>query len=102
MVNIHLNDALSRIASQSYYTQLFKDAFPHSETMAMDEKVGMSLAAFVSAITTSSTKYDRFTVGSEQLAASENNGMILFKSKYNCDECHHVDETTQFSPRFAN
>ncbi|MEI9917304.1 MAG: cytochrome c peroxidase [Bacteroidota bacterium] len=98
MGNTDVGTAVTRVLRQTYYDQLFRDAFPNS-TLSKDQEVAQALATFLSSIKTTNTKFDRARLSFTDL---EKQGMKLFYDQYNCNSCHQIDASQQVSPKFAN
>jgi len=102
-----INRLADKIRSKPYYVPLFVDAF--GDQMISNERIGVALATFLSAIRTSNTRFDEYKLGvarglssANALSALEIEGMGLFQSeKYACDRCHQV-QVTETRARFAN
>jgi cytochrome c peroxidase len=97
----------NELMAMPYYRTLFKDAF--GDERVTTDRMAMALSAFLSAIKTSHTRYDEYTLGVARGLSSANafssleiEGMGLFQSeKYACDRCHQV-QSTETKARFAN
>jgi cytochrome c peroxidase len=99
----------TKVLQLPYYTPLLNDAFKYDPQNGADAKVAKALAAFVSAITISHTRFDQYNdrIKSNQnadniLSPLEIRGMQLFQGEYNCNNCHRVEEVITTTPRFAN
>lgn len=92
-------DQLSfKLSQVPYYESLFNQAF-HSNKITSN-KIGTSLASFVSSIDSRNTKLER----SNDLSAVELQGKRLFIDVYNCNSCHQVQDPQGyiFAGTFSN
>lgn len=77
-----------KLVGLSYYNDLFTNAYGDN-TISID-RIAECLGRFMSAITSSSSRFDEFRNGNTAaLTAQEQNGMLLFDTKYNCGSCHN-------------
>lgn len=100
-MGMSLNEVIAAVESQSYYIQLFEDAFGSPEINA--DKISKALAQFVRSIVSVDSKYDvgRSSVNSPtsdfaNFSASENNGKRLFFAPVplgggGCIGCHSTE-----------
>lgn len=90
----NFDDVPSRLASQSYYASLFEQAY--GDAGITTDRISECIATFVSAISSTSSRFDQYelqtnvTGSSNILTSTETEGMNLFISKYNCENCHHI------------
>lgn len=71
-----LSIAIAKIRSVGKYRALFKDAFDSEEVT--DQKIAVSLAAFILTHVSKDTPYDRFVKGESALSDTELKGMVSF------------------------
>lgn len=77
-----------KLASLSYYGQLFINAF--GDPQITTARISASIGVFVQAIKSDSTRLDQFTNGNTSVfTAQEMAGKILFDTKYPCGSCHN-------------
>src|SRR5258706_954723 len=86
-----LNALVERLKGLPYYDNLFQEAYGSTE-ITKDE-VSTALAAFTSSIFSNKTRFDRYMMGQASLSAIEQQGKDLFSNKYNCNGCHHVEQS---------
>lgn len=80
-------DALAvKIANLPYYKKLFLKAYGDSQVTV--SRLGESLGLFVKSIIVKNAKLDDAKRGLVQLSPMEVEGEKLFKTKYQCGECH--------------
>ncbi|HEY1046112.1 MAG TPA: cytochrome c peroxidase [Bacteroidia bacterium] len=85
MGNSDLASVLVRISKQSYYRQLFKNAFG-SEVIS-SERVAFALSQFIRSIVSFQSKFDvGQTSNFSNFTNQEKNGMNIFVNQ--CSECH--------------
>jgi cytochrome c peroxidase len=77
---------LEKVRGQEYYAALFKDAYGSEEITV--EGIGDALAGFVSSLVSYNTKFDQVQNGTAVFTGSEQRGLELFQSTYNCSSCH--------------
>ena len=80
---------LASLQHNSYYPAMFKQAFPESQQIELDQ-VYLALAAFQASLISLNSRYDHYVHGYHQaLSASEIEGMNVFRSFVaRCSECH--------------
>jgi len=91
----------SKLAGQSYYNQLFVSAYGDgSITMA---RISECVADFLVSIQSVNTRFDQFTnQGQNVFSPSEQYGYNLFTTKYNCENCHHLQQNTYTTEDFKD
>jgi cytochrome c peroxidase len=80
---------LASLQGNAIYPTLFKQAFPNSNIIGLDQ-VLLSLAAFQSSLISLNSRYDRYAHGYHQaLNSNEMAGLNIFRSFVaRCAECH--------------
>ncbi|MDP2156701.1 MAG: cytochrome-c peroxidase, partial [Nitrospirota bacterium] len=69
------------------YLEAFKKAFGGEPTR---ERIAMAIAAFERTIVSVNAPYDRYLKGDDSaLSADAKKGLVIFKGKGKCIECHH-------------
>jgi cytochrome c peroxidase len=77
---------LEKVMGQEYYAELFNKAYGSEEVSV--EGIGSALAGFVSSLVSYNTKFDQVQNGTAAYTGSEERGLELFESTYNCSSCH--------------
>ena len=89
-----------KLATVSYYAQLFTNAYGSSEITT--DKISNAIATFISSISATNSRFDQamFQTDSAGFLISRTNmsvltqqeqiGYSLFMTKYNCGNCHHI------------
>ena len=86
-MGLTLEEAVNRVASYSYYEQLFIDAFGDAEVTR--ERMALALAQFVRSIVSTESKYDEGEAnGFAEFTAKELQGRQLFNGRARCATCH--------------
>ena len=85
-----LDGIVAKVKEQSYYPELFAKAY--GTTNISVELVSGALSGFVGSIFTANSKFDKSQSGMAQLTALEQEGQLLFMSKYNCNSCHQAQQ----------
>jgi cytochrome c peroxidase len=81
-------DAVAAIQATNDYPQLFEEAFG---TATVDRSlVTKAIAQFIRTLISANSKFDRYTMGTAQLTASELNGLNVFmdENRGDCFHCH--------------
>jgi len=93
---------VEKLRAAPYYAGLFNDAFGSSDITI--NRVSEALAAFTGSITSHNTRLDQSLRGSSALSAEEELGRNLFFTKYDCNNCHQVQEPSgyQMGGGFSN
>lgn len=80
---------LNALQNNTYYPDMFKQAFPASQKIELDQ-VYRALAAFQSSLISLNSRYDHYAHGYHQaLTEPEIEGMNIFRSFVaRCSECH--------------
>lgn len=83
-----LTEAVTKIASLSYYPALFQKAFGSADITS--DRISKALAQFVRSIVTYQSRYDQVKQGLASFTADERDGEILFLTAGNrpCAGCH--------------
>ncbi|MEI9917305.1 MAG: cytochrome c peroxidase [Bacteroidota bacterium] len=99
--------SITKLLKLPYYKLLFQNAFGY-EYIEPDQ-VASALTAFVLSLKTPNTRFDQYRIavnngqtGNNILSEQEIKGMQLFEGKYNCNNCHQVENASRSVPRFAN
>ncbi len=79
-----ISNTLSKLTNDNRYPQQFKAAF--GSTSITEERLFNALTQFVSAVVSTSSKYDSVKQNLSSFNASEQTGYILFQTK--CNSCH--------------
>ena len=97
-----LNLLAEKLAAVPYYPTLFNKAFGSSEVTS--EKIADAIAAFVSSINATQTKFDHWARQEAVLSAEEQRGFQLFFEKYDCNSCHQITSPNGYisAGTFAN
>jgi len=91
---------LSRLESDPYYPQHFKEAFPDSREPMSFETIIKAIACFERGILSFDSKYDRYLQGKATLSETEERGRdFFFREKGNCHKCHR---SSNFDGQFVN
>lgn len=79
---------ISRLNSNTEYTQLFKEAFGVDEITSRE--VSYALAQFIRTIISGNSKFDRYLLNQEALTPSELSGLNIFMDEEggDCFHCH--------------
>jgi len=80
-----LDELSAKLSEVPYYKTLFTNAYGSDEITK--EKIADALSTFLMQITSMNTAFDDGT-----LTALQTEGMELFSSRYNCNECHQVQD----------
>lgn len=92
-MNESIEHVIHKLQLRKDFVTLFKAAF--GDTVINSERMLKALAQFTGMMISANSKYDRYMDGTEDLSASEKNGLELFRS--NCITCHpeplFTDET---------
>lgn len=94
-MNEDMAHVVQKLATQTKYTNQFKEAFGSSEIT--DQKVLKALAQFMTMMVSSNSKYDQVITGKTSFTAEEQNGYELFKT--NCANCHKEPLLTDYTFR---
>lgn len=80
---------ISTLNNNKHYPTLFKQAFPASTTIKLDQ-IATSLSAFQSSLISLNSRYDRYAHGyHDAMTQEEVDGMNIFRSFVaRCSECH--------------
>ena len=80
---------LSNLRAVEAYPQLFKQAFPDTENLNLDQ-IATALAAFQSSLISLNSRYDQYAHGyAEALNPQEIEGLNIFRSFVaRCSQCH--------------
>ena len=82
-------DLPARLSPLSYYNQLFFNAY--GDKNITSDRISECIAIFMGAIQSNNSRFNLYQAGNRSiLSAIELQGMNLFASKYNCENCHHV------------
>jgi cytochrome c peroxidase len=84
---INHDEMVQKLKGMDGYRRLFKDAFGSDITI---EAVGKAIASFQRTILSGNSPADKFDVGGDQQALSEEaqRGLTLFRGKARCTRCH--------------
>lgn len=86
----------AKLAALNIYQPLFNKAYGDEEITA--DRISECVAAFIISIRSTGTKLDRYMAGDlGALSALELQGKILFETKYQCVNCHHITTPVYFS-----
>jgi cytochrome c peroxidase len=86
-MNLPLNEALDRVASDQSYIRQFRDAFNGDVTL---ENMGKAMASFQRSTMLGNSRVDQFESGQfSALSDSEQRGRTLFLGKGRCASCHN-------------
>jgi cytochrome c peroxidase len=90
VTDAELDNVLSRFNEDEQYQQMFKAAFPDSDSGVTMNKIIFSLASFVRTMISASSPYDEYVQGDkEALTAQQKKGFSLFNGeKFECFHCH--------------
>lgn len=89
-----------KLAAYDYYKTLFTRAYG-SDEITMD-KIAECVSIFMTAITSSNTRFDQKMNGAYQFTALEAQGERLFNTKYECNNCHKLFFGAYTSADFMN
>lgn len=84
-----VNTLPARLAEMPYYPALFSEVFGSEEITT--EKISIAIATFMAAINPENTRFDQMVRGQVKFNALEEQGMLLFNTKYPCGNCHNTD-----------
>ena len=89
-------EVLARFDGDPQMAQLFRAAFPNSESGATIEKIIFALATFCRALNSGDSPYDRYIKGdSAALTEQQKRGLALFESeRLECFHCHRGTQLT--------
>ena len=91
----------AKLASLSFYPPLFQKAY--GDPNITTDRISECVAAFIVSIQAHNTKFDRYKAGDvTALNALETQGLNLFTTKYNCDNCHRVLTSNYYSSGFVD
>jgi cytochrome c peroxidase len=100
---------LKYLEKDTYYTSLFKKAYPDDANPVSWKNIKQSLAAYIKTFQSYNAPYDHYILKdtsaiSESAKAGE---MLFFSPKYNCGQCHRppsfgADSTMQLTEQYAN
>jgi cytochrome c peroxidase len=91
----------AKLKALPYYKDLFYKAYGTEEITIT--RISNAVATFVSAISSTSTRFDQEQQGSgSHMNALELEGQSLFMNKYDCSGCHNEQIGGYFSGRFMN
>jgi cytochrome c peroxidase len=85
-----LSTIVNKVKALSYYNDLFVNTYGSFDVTV--ENVSRALSAFVRAITSANTRFDKYTNNLIQLSGIEEEGRILFFNKYDCNSCHQTQQ----------
>ncbi|HTV31560.1 MAG TPA: di-heme enzyme [Methylocella sp.] len=91
---------LSRLESDPYYPQAFKEAFPDRKEPMSFEIIIKAIACFERGILSFDSKYDRNLQGKATLNETEQRGRDLFFGEKG--GCHHCHRSSNFDGQFVN
>ena len=90
-----------KLAALPFYPPLFQKAY--GDATITSERISECVAAFLVSIQAHNTKFDRYKNGDmTALNALETQGLNLFTTKYNCDNCHRVMTNNYYSSGFVD
>lgn len=91
----------AKLGALSYYPSLFMKAY--GDNTITSDRISECVAAFVVSIQAHNTKFDKYKAGDHTvLNALEQEGLNLFTTKYNCDNCHRVLTDFYYSSGFVD
>lgn len=85
-----VNTLPSKLSGLSYYNKLFKDAYG-DETVTV-ERISQAIAVFMTSIQTGNSRFDQEKLKQTSFTAQEEYGRQLFNNKYNCNNCHQLNQ----------
>lgn len=78
-----------RLADDSSYTRMFRDAFPGEREWMTERQVQVALASFTRSMASFSSRFDAYMNGGENvMSIDEQRGFDLFMGKAKCGTCH--------------
>ena len=85
-----VDEVLARFDNDEHYVDLFKAAFPESDTGATMNKIIFAIASFCRSMISGSSAYDRFINGDKSaLTEQQIKGFALFNGeRFECFHCH--------------
>lgn len=87
-------EILSRIKADSFYTRLFKQAFPAETNAVQFPFITSAIASFIRTITSFNSPYDQYRLkkDSSRFSQSAKRGeQLFFSSRLQCSQCHSGD-----------
>lgn len=80
---------VARLAGDSSYEKLFRDAFPGEREWMIERQVQVALASFTRSMASFSSRFDAFMNGQDDaMSGNEQRGFDLFMGKAKCGTCH--------------
>ncbi len=86
----NINEIPDKLVKLGFYDKLFEDAFGDDEITV--DRISQALSAFMSSIQVKNTRFDNVQRGLDKYTTQEQMGMQLFNGKYNCDNCHRLQQ----------
>ncbi len=85
-----VDEVLSRFDDDAMYVEMFREAFPESNSGASINKIIFALASFVRTMISAGSPYDRYLMGDRSaLTERQIKGFQLFNGeKFECFHCH--------------
>ncbi len=79
-----------KLSEFTYYNKLFTDAY--GDATITTDRISECMSDFLASMNSNGSKVDQFINSGNQgvLSPMEYSGYLLFTSKYNCDNCHHI------------
>lgn len=85
-----VNTLPGKLSQLSYYNDLFKDAYGDEKITV--QRISQAMAAFMSSIQTGNSRFDQEKSKQISFTAQEEYGRQLFNTKYNCNNCHQLNQ----------
>lgn len=86
-----MDGIVEKVKAQPFYADLFNKV-QSSDHQINIQNISNAISAFVSSIFSGNTRFDRYRNGLTTLNGMEEQGRVLFFSKYNCNGCHQTQQ----------
>lgn len=91
----------AKLAALPFYPPLFEKAY--GDANITSDRISECVAAFIVSIQAHNTRFDKYKAGDRSaLTALETQGLNVFTTKYNCDNCHRVLTDNYYSSGFVD
>lgn len=88
-------ELLQRVQQDPEYASAFTQAFPEAKPAISSEHIATALAEYVRSLRSPESAYDRYALHDDKKALDQRAllGLVIFKGKGHCAECHRLEGT---------